>query len=65
MKASNIRDLTDEELNLRLTDSSRELFNLRMQKSTSQIENPVRLRLVRREIARIRTIMNERRRIAK
>lgn len=64
MKASQIRELTREELQQRYDETTQELFNLRMQKSTGQIENPSRLRLLRREIARIRTIMHEKERTA-
>jgi large subunit ribosomal protein L29 len=64
MKASQIRELTSEELQQKFDESSQELFNLRMQKSTGQMENPSRLRLLRREIARVRTIMHEKERAA-
>ena len=64
MKATQIRELTSEELQQKYDETSQELFNLRMQKSTGQIENPSRLRLLRREIARIRTVMNEKVRAA-
>ena len=64
MKASQIRELTDEELQQKYDETTQELFNLRMQKSTGQIENPSRLRLLRRELARVRTIMNEKERAA-
>ncbi len=64
MKAKDIIDLTDEELDQRYRDSRKELFNLRMQQSTGQLDNPMRLRLVRRDIARIKTIMTDRRRTA-
>lgn len=64
MKATEIRELTSEELEQKYDETRQELFNLRMQKSTGQIENPSRLRLLRREVARIRTIMNEKGRAA-
>ena len=64
MKATQIRELTSEELQQKYDETQQELFNLRMQKSTGQIENPSRLRLLRREIARVRTIMNEKERAA-
>lgn len=60
MKASEIKELTDDELRSRYEDSTRELFNLRMQKVSGQIENPLRLRTVRRELARMKTVMNQR-----
>lgn len=56
MKAKAIRELTAEELEQRLGESRKELFNLRMQQSTGQLENPVRIRHLRREIARIQTV---------
>ena len=65
MKASEIRELTPEELQLRLDQSRKELVNLRMQQATSQIENPARLHELRRDVARIRTIERERQRGAK
>ena len=59
MKAIEIRELTDEELQQSYEETMQELFNLRMQKSSGQLENPSRLRVLRRDVARIRTIMNE------
>ena len=60
MKARQLRDLTDEELERRMGETRHELFNLRFQSATGALENPARLRLVKREIARILTIQNER-----
>ena len=60
MRARQLRDLTDEELGHRLEETRQELFNLRFQSATGALENPARLRLVKREIARILTIQNER-----
>ncbi|NLG83912.1 MAG: 50S ribosomal protein L29 [Firmicutes bacterium] len=60
MKPKEIRDLTDEELEKRLHDLKAELFNLRFQLATGQLENPMRVRDVRRSIARIKTIQRER-----
>jgi len=60
MKARRLRDLSDEELEKRLSDSRQELFNLRFQAATGALENSARLRLVKREIARILTIRRER-----
>ena len=62
MKVSDIREYTDEELVKGLEDAQREYLNLRIQAKTGQLENTARLRLVRRDIARIRSIENERRR---
>ena len=60
MKANSIRELTAEELDHQYDETQQELFNLRIQKSSGQLENPARLRHLRRELARIKTIMNER-----
>ena len=60
MKAKELRDLTDEELKQRFADTEQELFDLRIQKSTGQLEQPLRVRGVRKDIARIRTMMVER-----
>lgn len=62
MKISDIREYTDEELVKGLEDAQREYLNLRIQAKTGQLENTARMRLVRRDIARIRSIENERRR---
>ena len=59
MKASELRDLPYEELQEKLADSKEELFNLRFQLATNQLDNPARLRSVRRDIARIATSMRE------
>ena len=60
MRARELRDLTDEELENRLADTRQELFNLRFQGATGALENTARLKLAKREIARILTIRNER-----
>jgi large subunit ribosomal protein L29 len=52
--------LTDEELEMRLADTRQELFNLRFQSATGALEQPARLKLAKREIARILTVRNER-----
>ena len=54
-------DLTDEELDARLHDTRQELFNLRFQSATGALENSARVRLAKREIARILTVQNQRR----
>ena len=59
MKASEIRGLTIEELRQREEDISEELFNLKFQLATAQLENKMRVRQVRRDLARIKTIMRE------
>jgi large subunit ribosomal protein L29 len=58
--ASELRELNDEELVLRLREAKEELFNLRFQMATGQMENNRRLRAVRHDIARIYTVMRER-----
>jgi large subunit ribosomal protein L29 len=60
MRPRQLRDLTDEELQSRLEETRQELFNLRFQSATGALENSARLRLAKREIARILTIKNER-----
>jgi large subunit ribosomal protein L29 len=61
-KPLDLRALSDEELARRLAESRRELFNLRFQSATGALENPARLKLTKREIARILTIRHERER---
>ena len=58
--AKNLRELSDEELLHRLADTRQELFNLRFQSATGQLENVAQLKLKRREIARILTVREER-----
>jgi large subunit ribosomal protein L29 len=58
--AAELRGLTDEELVLRVRESKEELFNLRFQMATGQLDNNRRLRTVRHDIARVYTIMRER-----
>jgi large subunit ribosomal protein L29 len=60
MKAENIRDLSGAELNRKLADLKEELFNLRFQAATGQLGNPMRIREVRKDIARVMTVMRER-----
>lgn len=60
VSATELRELDNEELVQRLRESKAELFNLRFQMATGQLENNRRLRVVRRDIARIYTIMRER-----
>ncbi len=60
MRARQLRDLTTEELEKRLHDRRQELFNLRFQSATGALENSARLRLAKREIARILTVRHER-----
>ncbi|OZM80534.1 50S ribosomal protein L29 [Pseudonocardia sp. MH-G8] len=58
--AAELRELSDEELVLRVREAKEELFNLRFQMATGQMDNNRRLRTVRHDIARIYTIMRER-----
>jgi large subunit ribosomal protein L29 len=55
-----MRDLTDDELEHRLSDTRQELFNLRFQAATGALENTARLKLAKREIARILTVQHDR-----
>ena len=59
MKASELRDMSVEELQTKLTELKEELFNLRFQQATGQLENTARLSQVRKNIARIKTILSE------
>ena len=61
IKISEIRELSNDELQVRLRDLKQEGLNLRLQQSTGQLENSARLRLVRRESARVMTVLSERR----
>jgi large subunit ribosomal protein L29 len=60
LKARDLRDMTDAELEDALADRRKELFNLRFQSATGALENTARLRLAKREIARILTVTTER-----
>lgn len=55
MKAKEIRELTAKELTDKLADLKAELFNLRFQRAINQLENPMRLNLVKKDIARVKT----------
>ena len=59
MKISELRDLTYEELTEKMAEAKEELFNLRFQMATNQLDNTARLRQVRREAARIATVMRQ------
>lgn len=58
MKPEELRGKTVDELNDLLLDSKKELFNLRFQKTSGQLENTARIREVRRDIARVKTMLN-------
>lgn len=60
VRTKEIRDLSAEELDAQLKSSKQELFNLRFQLVTGQLDNPMRIKDVKRTIARIKTIMRER-----
>lgn len=59
MKASELREKSVADLNTELLELSREQFNLRMQRASEQLANPARMRAVRRDIARVQTVLNE------
>ena len=59
-KAAELRELPDDELMARVDIAKEELFNLRFQQATGQLDNPTRIREVRRDVARIATVLRER-----
>jgi large subunit ribosomal protein L29 len=59
MKAKEIREMSADELNQKVTSLKEELFNLRFQLATGQLENPMRIKDVKKNIARIKTIQRE------
>ena len=59
MKASEIRAMTNEELEAKLKDLKAELFNLRFQLAINQLDNPMRVSAVKKDIARVKTILRE------
>jgi len=60
MKAKEIRDLTDEELARKVDDMKAELFNLRFRLATGQLDNPMVIKSVKKDMARVQTIIRER-----
>ncbi len=60
MKAAEVRDMTTLELDNKLADLKKELFALRFQHAVNQLDNPTRLKAVKKDIARIKTILRER-----
>jgi large subunit ribosomal protein L29 len=60
LKAKQLRELSEEDLAVKLRDTRRELFNLRFQHATGQLDNPHKLSIMRREIARLLTLIQER-----
>ena len=59
MKASEVRQMSVQELNAKLVELKRDLFYLRMQHATNQLDNPSKIKEVKRDIARVQTIMRE------
>ncbi len=59
MKTTKLRDFSPDELKNKLTDLKSELFNLRFQQSTGQLRNPLRIQIVRKDIARMMTVLRE------
>ena len=59
MKATELREMTDVELNKQLRDLKAELFNLRFQHAINQLDNPIRIEAVKKDIARVMTVLAE------
>ncbi|OGF18334.1 MAG: 50S ribosomal protein L29 [Candidatus Eisenbacteria bacterium RBG_16_71_46] len=59
MKASSIREMTPEEINGRVAELREELFNLRFRNAMKQLDNPLKIRMGRREMARLLTVLRE------
>ena len=59
MKAKEIRNMTTEELEAKVAELKKDLFFLRMQHATNQLDNPVKISVVKKDIARIKTIIRE------
>ena len=59
MKATELREMTDVELNKQLKDRKAELFNLRFQHAINQLDNPIRIEAVKKDIARVMTVLAE------
>lgn len=64
MKAAEIRELTPVEIGSKIADLTHELFNLRFQHATGQVENPMKLKAAKRKIARFKTILREKELVA-
>ena len=62
MKANNYREMNKEQLSAKLTELKTELFNLRFQLATGQPENPLQVKFVKKDIARVKTFLNEKER---
>ena len=59
MKANDVRKMSSAELEKKLADLKKDLFNLRLQHATNQLENPIRIAEVKKDIARVKTILRE------
>ena len=59
MKATELREMTDVELNKQLKDLKAELFNLRFQHTIHQLDNPIRIEAIKKDIARVMTVLAE------
>lgn len=62
MKPAEIRDMTLEEIRAKEKELTKELFNLRMRHTTNQLENPQKLRIIKRDIARVKTVIAQKER---
>ncbi len=60
MKVEELRKLSDEELNTKIKESKKELFELRLKQSTGSLEKPSQIKALRKTVARMKTILNER-----
>lgn len=60
MKASDVRELSNDEINAKISEAQEELFRLRFRSATQQIENPSLIKSLRRDVARMRTILRQR-----
>jgi large subunit ribosomal protein L29 len=65
MKAKEIRELSVEQLNEKVLELKKDLFNLRLQHATNQLDNPIKIAEVKRDIAKIKTVLRERELAAK
>lgn len=59
MKANKVREMTSQELNEKVVELKNELFNLRFQLATGQLENPLQIKAIKKDIARVKTILRE------
>lgn len=59
MKANKIKEMTSQELNEKMVELKNELFNLRFQLATGQLENPMKIKAIKKDIARVNTILRQ------